>query len=199
MLALLGAWGLAFSATCADEAPVDAGFASLGRFRVCMHKVADDCERPDAGCAAQVVDDGRAAAYALKDEGGGFYLQREGAPPVEGRASGPRFAATLPALVVDSTCDCPMRVTESIRGELSTEPVGLDCPDDAPDAGTCFPHRAGDAGSDDAFLAGAGGEPLDPERYYSSVRGRIVDVLEPVDGGCSCGPCRIEYEFHGRR
>jgi hypothetical protein len=160
-------------------------------------KVVDDCEVPDAGCASLAVDQTREAAFALRTGDGAFVMQREGAAAAEGAAKGPRFVVELPSLEIDSVCGCRMRARETIWGELSQEPPPTGCV--ALDAGSCLSRGEVDAGSAQDFLGGAGGQALDPNLFYTAVRGRIVDELEPVDETCACGTCRVEYEFHGRR
>lgn len=186
----------------------------FGTYGSCVVRVADTCHEADAGCTTLPAElrSFTLGARASADDGGAlpFFVAREGLPPLEGVLRGTRFevATTLP---VPSLCGCASAVTETLSGELLTNPIGEieECLSRDVDGGTtCLgpgdePPGRPDAGASDAGEVDAGwtsdaGVAID--RRYPAVVGRIVTEAVPADAdaGCACLPCRAEFEFVGR-
>jgi hypothetical protein len=200
------AFAQCFLARCFASPEFSSDTHNWGTYSVCAVRASDTCHPAGEACTSAAVSP-LTMPIGVTLVGNTFRLARDPLPPLAGTQVGTHFEVTQQVTtksgIQQAFCGCPVDVTETIRGELlSTAPVAPSC--DASDGGA--PGCVDDGGlspydSSTGWLSGDGGIEL--ILHYPAIQGRIVDTVQVAagvavpDGGCSCLPCSIEYDFSG--
>lgn len=198
LLRLLLAGPVAFAAgaaSCPSEPDLGPGVHSWGTFQLCLTRISDTCHAAEAPCGSPATDATRTVTIGVRADGRGLVVTRPGMAPMEGVQTGTRVEATASAPA--RLCGCDVTVNETVRASLSPEAMAApDCSDPTDGGLGC---GARDGGAESADAGAPEGDAMAFDAGYYSLRGTVTDDVVPAGPGCTCAPCRIEYDVVGRR